>query len=288
MSTGALAERFQALGFRVIEGGKQDSSTLVISSRGVAEGFDVQHGHVLRDIRDYRKTLPPNLDAIFSAHCRPSFYSGRQNRGGSRTAFDLTETGLATIALKYDGVLRFLYALLFKAITDDNEIEADTFVGQIRARLREIRARSPQQQLDFEPTPEPEIDDDADDVHARHVWVGADIGDYMDADAPLPSLRRATWQDRSEDRDYDVTYRLDQNGKPMLLRVLPEDCDSPIMVGHLLPTVPTRLLVRFEEYVPLPVLKRAIMRADPTLLTPLVEATLTQVYGDIERQRSHA
>jgi hypothetical protein len=148
MSQLALAERYRELGFHVIEGGKS-GKLVVMSTLGFAwaVGEDRHGNHLMRIINNYRKKLDPNLGQAFDEHCRPSKYKGRDGR--KQDCFDLTQTGVLIFGAYYDASLLFLLALLFEAVTT-NENEADCIIGQIKARLKKIRSKAEQGEFDLE------------------------------------------------------------------------------------------------------------------------------------------
>jgi hypothetical protein len=155
MSQLALAERYRELGFRVIEGGKS-GKLVVLKSPALAWALNVRHDNqLLRKLRALRQKINTDLSLSFDLHVRPSTYRDGQRR--EQDCFELTQTGILIAGAAYDPNLLLLLALLFDAVTSD-EAEADSIIGQIKARLKEIRGKADQAELDlaFELAPAPQ------------------------------------------------------------------------------------------------------------------------------------
>lgn len=139
MAQAQIAERYRALGFRVIEGGKSNK-LVILTTAAIAEMFDLEHFHVTRDLGVYRKAMPPNLDALFAEHCHPATYP--DSRGRPQQCSALTKVGFLAFATKYDPPLRFLLALAFDALEQDDDMRGAQLIAQINAHVSGLRAQS--------------------------------------------------------------------------------------------------------------------------------------------------
>jgi hypothetical protein len=152
MGAQVLAERYRELGFRVIEGGKS-GRLVVLKSPGLAWAIGKRADHVKKDIEDTREKISPNLGRSFDVHCRPALYRDRYGR--EQECFELTQTGLLIIGAKYDATLLLLLGLLFDAVTTVDDAAADSVLAQIKGRLKDIRGKAAQAELDLECVVEP-------------------------------------------------------------------------------------------------------------------------------------
>jgi len=176
MASRAIAEKYKALGFEVIEGGRS-TKRVVVNSVKLAENFGKQHRHVLRDIEQFKKTLGPDLDSVICTHIRKSHYFDRTGR--KLPCYDLTQIGFEAIALGYDAALRFKYVLAFHELQQELGLEARSIIAGVTERLQEITSGWVQPELDLNadlehafPADAPTADDDPDpDDEARHQWI---------------------------------------------------------------------------------------------------------------------
>jgi phage regulator Rha-like protein len=135
----ALAERFQTLGFRVIEGGKS-GKLVVLNTPAVGEIFDMRHTDVLRTLGEQQKKINALGRRSFDDHCLPTKYKDKQNRW--QDCFNLTKLGFLQIASKWDDPLRWLLVLAFDVLERDDADAADQIIADINNRIRELRSRS--------------------------------------------------------------------------------------------------------------------------------------------------
>jgi Rha family phage regulatory protein len=166
MASTSLAERYRELGFRVIEGGKSGNVAL-LKTPGITEMFGVAHRNVLRDIREFQKSGGSDLSSEFAEHCRPTHYP--DSRGKDQPCFELTKVGFATVAAKYDDVLRFRLAKAFDALERSDGYAGALVIQQINARIRELRLRASGQDELVLAAPDPSYD-----------AMIADLGDFCD------------------------------------------------------------------------------------------------------------
>jgi len=283
-SMSAATTALQQLGFRVIKGGRS-GPVAVLKSPGIAEIFGVQHGHVLRDIRDFRSGAP-NLERQFANHCRDSTY--RDSRGKDQSCFELTKVGFIAVAAKYDPTLRFLAAVAFDALEHD-DVGTD-IVNQINARVSELRLRATAGQNELFAPPalkvvKPNVapppitetpislefrhgncEDDPkkslsyrnwdfeneiieSEAHARDVWLG------QQQQAPL--VDGALALDRWIDDGWHVRRRCDQYGNPFMLWITRDDAITTSLKFTVVnPTGKQVMLCLNDPFAPIEVIER--------------------------------
>lgn len=192
MAATALAEKYQALGFRVIEGGKS-SKLVILNTPAVAEIFGMRHVDVLRAKERQEEKINASGRSSFAEHCIPAQYKDSQNR--QQDCFNLTKLGFLHIAARWDDVLRWLLVLAFDAL--EHGSESGQLISQINGRIRELRSgASGQNELILEP-PQLELRD----ANQRHLEAICEIGHSVnyDRDAnhePRSKWSWSTWQER--------------------------------------------------------------------------------------------
>jgi phage regulator Rha-like protein len=279
----AVKERYLQLGFRVIEGGKS-GNVAVLKTPAVAEIFGKQHAHILRDVRDHQEEFrAPNLERQFAEHCRPATY---ERRGKNEPCFELTKVGFNTIALKYDGQLRFLLALAFDALEHDDATAGDKVIRQINARIRELRSgASGQEEIAFETAPsitpteadpnqqEPQIEAPpanalAEPIHTEEaIWVTTRATEE-------PSVR---WTHHHNGNPWYVLRRNDAAGIATMVCVTPDKA-RPTKYFALVPN-PNGTLFKLclcRPYPPIEVIERIYATLGSGPSTPIALATLRQ------------
>jgi len=258
----ALAERFQELGFRLIEGGKRGDEW-IIKSNGIPEMFpklDGRHDNVMRDIRQQREKLPSPMRAVFDEHCRPSKYRGVGQGARELDCFDLTKTGFLTTAFKYDDVMPFLGALAVDALESGDEYAQATILQQINERIRELRLlASGQQELLFDAASEP----------AALTVIEPEVP------------QRNYWTDHYNGTAYRISVTYDEVGNPTSLYCIGKDHRRPV---HDTPIVaPTdkgnQIYVQVSPDVPYEVIERNFLRLGNGRYKPVALGTLRHLFG---------
>lgn len=149
----ALADRFQQLGFQVIEGGKSNK-LVVLNTPAVAEIFDMEHDNVLRAVRQQQKTIASLERRSFDDHCISTDY--KDKRGRWQPCFNLTKLGFLHVASKWDDPLRWLLVLAYDVLERDDADAADQIITDINNRIKELRSRATAGNAELNlPLPEP-------------------------------------------------------------------------------------------------------------------------------------
>jgi len=258
----ALA-KFQALGFRVIEGGMGNKVAL-LKTPGIAEMTKLRHDNVLRDIRQYQESLPSNLRTIFAEHCRPSTYAGKR---GSEPCFELTKVGFLAIAPKYDPPLGLLLAVAFEALETGNAAAQASTIRQINDRVRELRLKaSDQVEIAFDAD---DSDHDEDDATARTIWARG-----AEPQQPARWLDETRWTEHQDGFEFQATLRYDSHNKPNVLYVtFPGTRPHPRMPRHLIGEGDQFYLIH-DPTVPTSVILSALGRMPNPPVTPIVLKTV--------------
>lgn len=311
MAQTALAERYRDLGFRVVEGGKSNKLA-VLKTPAVGEIFGKRHDNVLGDVREYQERLPSNLRAVFSEHCRPATYVGK-DRSGVRDCFELTKVGFSTVAAKYDPALCFLLALAFDALECADDGAQASVLGQINKRISELRSQATGQNelivhVRHEPLPKPddkcerrelarEQERSRKTVEQLRLFGAqgrfafkppaetiADEGkdDYGWHDGPQQALKpgafaREAWTDEENGVVCQIMRRNDVDGDPWMLFFV--RAGSEIFIPTELLVVDPRgngkqIHIRLNHITPLAVVLRAYERMGRGPLSDIALATL--------------
>jgi len=222
----ALSERYQALGFRVVEGGKSGDVAL-LKTPGITEMFGVRHDNVLRDIEAFQ-SRSSNLRSEFAEHCRSTTY--RDSRGKDQPCFELTKVGFATVAAKYDDELRFRLAQAFDALERKDGYAGALVIQQINARIRELREQKsgqPELGLDgplgINPKSKPTRHHYTDEECFKEIEEARRVGEELaeeygfksehelEPDAPN-AFKRDIWIEKIDGTDYIVNKTRDAEG----------------------------------------------------------------------------
>ena len=289
---------------------REVDGVIYASSRDVCRDFGKEHRNVTRDIEEVQSKIGSVLSASWF---RPGTFYDSYNR--SQPCIDMTRDGWSLVVMGFTGQEAMDWKVAY--ILKFNEMEGKLGAGAHTERLfgrdqpqgevvQFLGPPAPQAELFSSPTPSLQHDhhvlayrhhqdiqdrhiavlagsggelnygddEDEQDTKARQIWG---MGDYMDADAPMPiTTRRDVWQEQHDGVFHAATLRW-KDDAPFYLRIMRADANYSHNTKRVfIPTVPQAMLSFEFTITPREVIDSALERNG--MNTPIVQATLNALF----------